>query len=77
VPNARIMVRDPGRPGRGTVLESGEEADIPFLATDEAAKEIEVSVASAAGLTAERVPVRAGERKSIVIQLGSAPGEGP
>ncbi|MES1208579.1 MAG: serine/threonine-protein kinase [Pseudomonadota bacterium] len=67
----RVMVRDPGHPGRGTVVEAGEEANVPFFATDEAQKEIDVSVDSAAGFAAARVMVRAGERKVVVLTLGN------
>ncbi|HEX2656989.1 MAG TPA: hypothetical protein VHU40_01900, partial [Polyangia bacterium] len=69
---ARVMVRDPGRPGRGTVVIPGEEANIPFLPSDEAQKDIEISVDSAQGVFAQRVSVRAGERKSVVVPLGAA-----
>jgi tRNA A-37 threonylcarbamoyl transferase component Bud32 len=65
--DARVMVRDPARPGRGTVVTPGEEANIPFLPTDEAQKEIEVSVDSSLGVFAQRIWVRAGERKAVVV----------
>jgi hypothetical protein len=68
-PDVRIMVRDPARPGRGTVIGVAEEANIPFLPSDEAQKEVEVSVDSSGGVVAEKVVVRAGERKSVVIAL--------
>jgi eukaryotic-like serine/threonine-protein kinase len=76
VPSAagtRVMVRDPSHPGRGTVVGPGEEANIPFFATDEGQKEIEVSIDSTAGFAGDRVTVRAGERKAVVVTLGSAP----
>jgi tRNA A-37 threonylcarbamoyl transferase component Bud32 len=68
----RVMVRDPSHPGRGTVVGPGEEANIPFFASDEGQKEIEVSIDSAAGFAADRVTVRAGERKAVVVTLGAA-----
>ena len=68
-PGVRIMVRDPARPERGSVVGPGEETNIPFLATDEAQKEVEVSVDSAAGMFAERVVIRAGEHKAVVVSL--------
>jgi serine/threonine-protein kinase len=71
--NVRVMMRDPAHPGRGTVVEPGEEANVPFFPTDEGQKEIEVSVDSMAGFAAERVSVRAGERKSIVLSLAATP----
>jgi hypothetical protein len=67
--NARIMVRDPARPERGTVLRPGEEANIPFTDDDQAQKEVELSVATNSGVTVQRVMVRAGERKSASISL--------
>jgi hypothetical protein len=70
---ARVMVRDPGHAGRGTVVEPGEEANIPFFSTDEGQKEVDVSVDSATGFVEERVTVRAGERKSVELALGTAP----
>jgi hypothetical protein len=72
--SARIMVRDPTHPDRGTVVGPGEEANIPFLVEDEGQKEVEVSVASGSGLVAARVTVRAGERKSVVISLDARSG---
>jgi tRNA A-37 threonylcarbamoyl transferase component Bud32 len=65
----RIMVRDPARPERGTVVGPGEEANIPFLASDEAQKDIDVSVLASGGMFAERVVVRAGERKAVVVSI--------
>ncbi len=72
--SARIMVRDPTHPDRGTVVGPGEEANIPFLVEDEGQKEVEVSVASGSGLVAARVTVRAGERKSVLISLDAGSG---
>ncbi|MEO5768658.1 MAG: protein kinase [Polyangia bacterium] len=69
----RVMVRDPAHAGRGTVVEPGEEANIAFFSTDEGQKEVEVSVDSDGVFSAERVTVRAGERKSVVLPLGTAP----
>lgn len=65
----RIMVRDPARPERGTVVGPGEEANIPFLPSDEAQKDIDVSVLASGGMFAERVVVRAGERKEVVVSI--------
>src|SRR3569623_444161 len=62
-PNERSMVRDPARPERGTVLRPGEEANIPFTDEDEGQKDVELSIASRAGLPVQKVTVRAGERK--------------
>ncbi len=70
---ARVMVRDPAHLGHGTVVEPGEEANIPFFSTDEGQKEIDVSVDSDRGFVAERVVVRAGERKSVELTLGTNP----
>jgi eukaryotic-like serine/threonine-protein kinase len=68
---ARVMVRDSGGSGRGSVVEPGEEANIPFAAGDEGQKELDVSVDSEHGLVHERVVVRAGESKAIDIDLQS------
>jgi len=73
-PNERIMVRDPARPERGTVLRPGEEANIPFSDDDEGQKEVELSIASGTGLTVEKLTVRAGERKTAAITLHGAGG---
>jgi tRNA A-37 threonylcarbamoyl transferase component Bud32 len=70
---ARIMVRDPEHPGRGTVVAPGEEVNVPFYPTDEGQKEVEISADSAAGFGAQRVMVRAGQRKNIVLTLGITP----
>jgi len=72
-PKARIMVPDPRHPGGGTVVAPGEEANIPFFPNDEGQKEIDLSIDTAAGLHAEHVTVRAGERRSVVLELGGAP----
>ena len=71
-PGARVMVRDPSRPDHGVVVEPGEETNIPFAPADEGQKDIEVSVDAAGGLEAERVTVRAGERKSVVVRIGAS-----
>jgi len=73
-PTERIMVRDPARPDRGTVLRPGEEANIPFMDDDEGQKEVELSIASGAGLTVRKLTVRAGERKTAAIALHGAGG---
>jgi eukaryotic-like serine/threonine-protein kinase len=69
----RIMVRDPAHPERGSVVGAGEEASIPFFPTDEGQKEVDVSIDSAAGFAAQRVTVRAGERKTAVLTLEGTP----
>jgi hypothetical protein len=66
---ARVMVRDSGGSGRGSVVEPGEEANIPFAAGDEGQKELDVSVDSEHGLVHERVVVRAGESKALDVDL--------
>jgi serine/threonine-protein kinase len=66
---ARIMVRDPNRPGAGTLAHAGEDVDVPFSADDEASKEMEISVDTGDGFTSERVTVRAGQRLSHVVKL--------
>jgi hypothetical protein len=71
--NARIMVRDASGAGRGAVVEPGEEANIPFLSTDEGQKEVEISVASERGLTRQRVLLRAGEIKSVTVNVQAHP----
>ena len=43
-PKVRIMVRDPGHPGSGTVVAPGEEVNIPFFPNDEGQKEVDVSI---------------------------------
>ena len=73
-PNERIMVRDPARPERATVLRPGEEANIPFSDDDDAQKDVELSIASNAGLTVQKVTVRAGERKTAAVALQGAGG---
>ena len=71
-PGARIMVRDAARPDRASVVSPGEEANIPFLPSDEGQKEIDLSVDTGSGLVAERVLVRAGEHKSVSVSLDRA-----
>jgi len=73
-PGARVMVKDPARPGRGTIGEPGEDIQIPFFSDDEdGQKEVEVSVdAAAAGFAAQRVAVRAGQRSRVTINLTAA-----
>jgi hypothetical protein len=68
-PGVRIMVRDTARPGGGSVVESGEETNIPFLPSDEGQKDVEVSVKTASGVETQRVTVRAGETKSVAVDL--------
>jgi serine/threonine-protein kinase len=66
---ARIMVRDPGRGGAGTLARAGEEVAIPFFASDEGTKEIEIAIDSGDAFTSERLTVRAGQRLSHVVKL--------
>jgi serine/threonine-protein kinase len=70
---ARVMVRDTSGTGRGSVVEPGEEANIPFAAGDEGQKDVDVSVDSEQGLAHQRVMVRAGETKAIDIDLPVRP----
>jgi tRNA A-37 threonylcarbamoyl transferase component Bud32 len=72
-PKARVMVRDPAHPERGTVVEPGEEANIPFFPSDEGQKEIDVSMDTGDTFAAERVTIRAGERKAVVLTRKAAP----
>jgi hypothetical protein len=67
------MVRDPAHPERATVVEPGEEANIPFFPTDEGQKEIAVSMDTGDTFASERVMVRAGERKAVVLTRRAAP----
>ena len=69
---ARVMVRDPAHQ-RATVVAAGEEANIPFFANDEGQKEIVVSIDSGEAFAAERITVRAGERKAVVLTPRPAP----
>ena len=66
------MVRDTAHE-RAAVVEPGEEANIPFFPTDEGQKEIEVSIDSGDTFAAERVTVRAGERKTVTVTLTPRP----
>ena len=70
---ARVMVRDASGTGRGSVVEPGEEANIPFAAGDDGQKDVDVSVDSEHGLAHQRVVVRAGETKAIAIDLPGRP----
>ena len=72
VPGTRILVRDPARPGRGIVVAPGEEANIPFVATDDGQKDVEVEVDSAHGFATGHATVRAGQRSSLTLKLGNA-----
>lgn len=73
-PAAQIMMRDPERPGTGTVIEVGEEANVPFLASeDDGLKEIEIDVAHPRGLTTERLMVRAGQRSRLAVKVRATP----
>ena len=68
-PGVRIMVRDTARAGGGSVVESGEETNIPFLPSDEGQKDVEVSAKTSGGIATQRVTVRAGETKSVAVDL--------
>jgi serine/threonine-protein kinase len=69
IPNARIIVKDPARGGKATPAKPGEDISVPFLATDEADKEIEIGVDTGDAFTSERVTVRAGQRLSHVVKV--------
>jgi tRNA A-37 threonylcarbamoyl transferase component Bud32 len=65
----RIMVRDPSRGGAGTLARAGEEVDVPFFATDEGSKEVEIAIDSGEVFTSERLTVRAGQHLAHVVKL--------
>jgi serine/threonine-protein kinase len=65
----RIMVRDPNRGGAATLARAGEEVDVPFFASDEGSKEIEIAIDSGDAFTSERLTVRAGQRLAHVVKL--------
>lgn len=69
IPNARIIVKDPSRGGKATPAKPGEDISVPFLATDEADKEIEIGVDTGDAFTSERVTVRAGQRLTHVVKV--------
>jgi serine/threonine protein kinase len=69
IPNARIIVKDPARGGKATPAKPGEDISVPFLATDEADKEIEIGVDTGDAFTSERVTVRAGQRLTHVVKV--------
>ncbi|HVU53396.1 MAG TPA: hypothetical protein VHL80_22080, partial [Polyangia bacterium] len=66
---ARIMVRDPRRPGTGTLAHLGEEVDVPFFADDEGSKEVEIAIDLGDLFTSERLTVRAGQHLAHVVKL--------
>jgi serine/threonine-protein kinase len=68
----RIVVRDPGRGGPGTLARAGESVDVPFAADDEGSKEVEIAVDMGDTFTSERVTVRAGQRLDHVVKLKAA-----
>jgi serine/threonine-protein kinase len=65
----RIMVRDPNRGGAGALARAGEEVDVPFYASDEGSKEIEIAIDSGDAFTSERLTVRAGQHLAHVVKL--------
>jgi tRNA A-37 threonylcarbamoyl transferase component Bud32 len=65
----RIMVRDPNRPGPGTLARSGDDVDVPFFAEDEGSKEVEIGVDTGEAFTSERIKVRAGQHMKHVVKL--------
>jgi serine/threonine-protein kinase len=68
----RIVVRDPGSSGPGTLARAGESVDVPFSADDEGTKEVEIAVDMGETFTSERVTVRAGQRLDHVVKLKAA-----
>jgi serine/threonine-protein kinase len=69
VAEARVVIKDPGQAGSGTLARPGEDIAIPFFPSDERSKEIEVDVDSGESFISERITVRAGQRSSHVIKL--------
>ena len=69
LPEARIMIKDPSRGGAGTSAKPGQDVDVPFFATDDPSKEVEVGVDTGETFTSEKVTVRAGQRLSHVIKV--------
>jgi tRNA A-37 threonylcarbamoyl transferase component Bud32 len=69
MPAARIMIRDMTRAGKGTPAKPGEDVSVPFLATDEPSKEVEVGVDTGDTFTSEKVTVRAGQRLTHVVKI--------
>jgi hypothetical protein len=65
----RIVVRDPGRGGAGTLARAGEDVDVPFAADDEGSKEVEIAIDAGDAFTSDRVTVRAGQRLNHVVKL--------
>jgi serine/threonine-protein kinase len=69
LPEARIMVKDHSRGGAGTSAKPGQDIDVPFFATDDPSKEVEVGVDTGETFTSEKVTVRAGQRLSHVVKV--------
>jgi serine/threonine-protein kinase len=69
LPNARIMIKDLVHGGKATPAAAGEDVAVPFLATDEPSKEIEVGVETGDSFTSDRVTVRAGQRLTHVVKV--------
>jgi serine/threonine-protein kinase len=69
LPNARIMIKDLDHGGKATPAAAGEDVAVPFLATDEPSKEIEVGVDTGDSFTSDRVTVRAGQRLNHVVKV--------
>jgi serine/threonine-protein kinase len=68
----RIVVRDPGRGGAGTLARAGESVDVPFAADDEGTKEVEIAVDLGDTFTSERITVRAGQKLNHIVKLKAA-----
>jgi serine/threonine-protein kinase len=66
---ARVMVRDPARPGAATAARAGEEVDVPFAAADDPNKEVEIVVESGDAVTTDRLTVRPGQRLTHTVKL--------
>ena len=73
VPSARIMIKDLTHAGKATPAQPGEDVSVPFLATDEPSKEIEVGVDTGDSFTSDRVTVRAGQRVTHVVKVRTGP----
>jgi serine/threonine-protein kinase len=66
---ARVLVTDPSRKVAATAGRPGEEIDVPFVADDDASKEIEIAVEAGDAFASEKIRVRAGQRLTHVVKL--------
>ena len=66
---ARVMIRDPARPGAATAARPGEEVDVPFAAADDPNKEVEIVVESGDAVTTDRLTVRPGQRLTRTVKI--------